>query len=216
MANVYIYRTNDISRIEIFYGNNKKIHVFINVNKNIQNILDDFIQITNLCSINEFEASNHIPINIIKTFLNICQKGINQTQTTYFNNQINLLDDSEIPNRFIVNPREKKDVLIQTNDQNIDQPNSQTIDQPNDQSNDQKHVQPLVSRNNITNDSIKTLARNVHQIIRNKSIKCPNFTNKSRAGIRKIINFVHNLTRVWISYKQIDLFLTEFNSLTLT
>jgi len=57
----------------------------------------------------------------------------------------------------------------------------------------------------LSNDNLKNIARNICDKVRNNHIKPPNFNNKTRSGYRKIKNFIHNATKLWLSKSEIDI-----------
>ena len=134
----------------------------------------------------------------------------NQNQNNEHTNQH---DETEPPDRFVVNDRNAREVLIHQNPPD---------DIPPDDSVNDNLAQPVPShptlvsnlqRRGNSDETIRTTARSVYNSITTTAIRPPDFTNHNRAGYRKIKNFVHNLTKVWLSQAEIDKFLVELDKL---
>ena len=57
------------------------------------------------------------------------------------------------------------------------------------------------------------LARHIYRLMTENKTKHPDFSNLTKTGYRKIKNYIHNITGVWLSQAEIDLFVTEINAL---
>jgi hypothetical protein len=69
------------------------------------------------------------------------------------------------------------------------------------------------SRNSITPHTLSRLARIVFDILSTTAMKAPNFTNKTRKGMRKIKNFIFNITRVWLTNDEVETFTSLITTL---
>lgn len=117
-------------------------------------------------------------------------------------------DESDPPIRFVVNDREQREVL-HTDNTNITLPSIiNTVPAPT-------HPTTLASQQRVgrSQESINTVARAVHLGITNTSVIPPDFSNHTRRGYRKIKNFIHNLTKVWLTHSETDMFISAFNLL---
>jgi hypothetical protein len=89
---------------------------------------------------------------------------------------------------------------------------NRSIDQPIIQEN--KSTQPINisfinKKTRLSLDAIKLLANSIKKQIIDKGLTPPNFNNRSKINIRKIKNFIHTLTKVWLSYDEILIFTHE-------
>jgi hypothetical protein len=133
-------------------------------------------------------------------------------QTT---SSVNSIDDSEPPARFIVNERNSREVLIHQNPQTDITIDSQPIDDNLNVRSVPSHHTSIsnVQRCGVSEESIIMAARCVYNTISSTAIRPPDFTNTTRSGYRKIKNFIHNLTKFWLSQAEIDKFLIEIDKL---
>jgi hypothetical protein len=128
---------------------------------------------------------------------------------------VDVVSDSEPPTRFMVNERNPREVLIHQNPQT-----DITLDVSSSDVNTNVRLVPSrtasignMRRCGVSDESIITAARCVHNSISTTVIRPPDFTNTTRSGYRKIKNFVHNLTKIWLSQSEIDKFLIEINKI---
>ena len=59
---------------------------------------------------------------------------------------------------------------------------------------------------------IRSLAASIKEAIAANKTKPPSFTKHSKANYRKIKNYVHHLTKIWLSKKEIEIFICEMNN----
>lgn len=79
---------------------------------------------------------------------------------------------------------------------------------------DQTHIvsQPRnVVQRSLPEATIKSVAANVYAMMANTSVRAPDFTRTTRTGYRKIRNFIHNITKIWLANNEIDAFCVELN-----
>lgn len=120
------------------------------------------------------------------------------------------LKESPQPERFIVNDRDPREIHesqpTNTTETKSDIDEKEVVSPPS-------HSTELNTRSIKSQEIIKTLAAKIFNTIKIKKVRPPNFNNLTRTGYRKIKNFVHNITRVWLAQAEIDSLLTELNIL---
>lgn len=202
-VNVKLITTNDISKIEVNYGLNKDIKVYLNTLFSMPyNILQDYIYIVKNHIVQSFDSSNDIPNDWINLFW-----SVNTTDNNYLNTRpisytrdiftIPIIDDEKTETS--INPISIFTSLINNSSSLTSQP------------------APSINRNHssmMSNDIIKGLAGTVFKIINEKMINPPDFSSTTRVGYKKIKNFVHNLTKIWLHKNEIDVFVNEINRLS--
>lgn len=65
----------------------------------------------------------------------------------------------------------------------------------------------------VSGSTIERLATHVHNLLKNTKTKSPDFTNLTKSGYRKIKNYIHNITGVWLSQDEIAMFLDVLKDL---
>jgi hypothetical protein len=139
---------------------------------------------------------------------------INRTSFINQDNQSIIQDETEPPLRFIVNDRNNREVFIHNNDEVIDTEATEVSSSPNIQpAPSHSVVLSINQRNPVSNDIIMNLSAHIYNIITTTAIRPPNFNNINRTGYRKIKNFIHNLTKVWLNQSEINSFIVELNRL---
>lgn len=120
------------------------------------------------------------------------------------------LKESPQPERFMVNDRDPREIHesqpTNTTETKSDIDEKEVVSPPS-------HSTELNTRPIKSQEIIKTLAAKIFNTIKIKKVRPPNFNNLTRTGYRKIKNFVHNITRVWLAQAEIDSLLTELNIL---
>lgn len=121
------------------------------------------------------------------------------------------IDDTDPPARFTVDERSHREVMETQALPPELSPHEETkelINLPH-----QTSIAP--QRNNIQESTIKRLAANVKHILDTTSLRAPDFTNTTRSGYRKIKNFIKNITKVWLTQEEIDVFTKEMQLLNI-
>lgn len=75
------------------------------------------------------------------------------------------------------------------------------------------HMPPVIRRQPVDLQTIKRLASTISSMIKQNKTRPPNFENKTKHGYSKTRNYIHNLTKVFLSYEEIDTFIDELNLL---
>ena len=131
--------------------------------------------------------------------------------------------ETEIPERFEEVQGRRREILIPVPESGIDE--TKTAETTNTETNSAtgtetggiRVVSTLphanLSRRSIGIDAIKGLASHIHKLIITKRTKHPDFTNLTKTGYRKIKNYIHNVTSVWLSQEEIDLFVAELDAI---
>jgi hypothetical protein len=70
-----------------------------------------------------------------------------------------------------------------------------------------------LERNSVSKETIVSLAKHIHRMIVDCKTKAPDFNNITKVGYRKMKNYIHNITSVWLSQEEINIFIDEINSL---
>jgi hypothetical protein len=131
-------------------------------------------------------------------------------------------EETEPPQRFTVNDRTEREIL-----EHSDYTAGEAIDaehtSPTNLETKEQH--PILSsqphatslsierRLPVTPNIIATMVLTIDSILRTTNTRPPNFNSRTRSGYRKIKNFIHNITKIWLSHTEINLFTTELNRL---
>ncbi|NDB59384.1 hypothetical protein EB001_13180 [bacterium] len=67
-------------------------------------------------------------------------------------------------------------------------------------------------RNNIPIETIDVIVQKIGSLIKQKKTIAPSFS-KPRINYKKIKNYIHNITKIWLSRSEIDYFIEEINLL---
>lgn len=134
-------------------------------------------------------------------------------------------EDAHIPNRFSEMPNNHREIII-TNatsmpyleeKKNIEENNVENSgDNINNRSSNTQIIQlphMLTNHKKIDSEIIKKYAFLVHKLIQERKTKHPDFNNLTRPGIRRIKNYLHNISHLWFSQDEIVLFVEEFKKL---
>lgn len=120
-------------------------------------------------------------------------------------------EESEIPNRFVENhsgarreifPDEKN--IISAEPTPIANTSTEPVVHPT-------HIPPV--RNPVPLDIIQKIASNTFDLIKSGKTRPPDFKLKTKSGLTRIKNYIHNISRVWLSHDEIELFITELTKL---
>jgi hypothetical protein len=134
-----------------------------------------------------------------------------------------------IPRSIIVTSPESKDRIEQKSEQKLEQKTTPSLMErvdihaavertvpagpiepilvPNIQSTDRV-------RNAVTSETIARLAQHIYTLMVTGKTRNPNFTDVTKTGYRKIKNYIHNITHVWLSHQEIDAFIVELNKIS--
>ena len=74
-----------------------------------------------------------------------------------------------------------------------------------------QQVSFITKRNRLSVEAINMLAESIKKRITEQKIKHPDFNGKIKSKYRKIKNFVHNLTQIWLSYDEMLIFIHKIN-----
>lgn len=113
-------------------------------------------------------------------------------------------------------PDEVKEVTSREAEQNNshEQINESINESINEQNNEQNNIHAQnnthVQDNNFQLATIKRLVKVIHELIKYNHISYPNFEDSSRMGTRRLKNFIHNLTKVWLNQESLKLFRQEY------
>jgi hypothetical protein len=134
-------------------------------------------------------------------------------------------EDANIPNRFSEIPNNHREIII-TNATSMPYLEEKKYIEENivENSGDSTNIHPssaqisqlphmLTKHKQIDSEIVKKYAFLVHKLIQERKTKHPNFNNLTRSGIRKIKNYLHNVSHLWFSQDEIIMFIEEFKKL---
>jgi hypothetical protein len=123
-------------------------------------------------------------------------------------------DNSEPPNRFVPSNQHRREIHLRdeapaeptdvTNSTNNYEEKKTSIVNPQ-----RPHHNTVLPRTVLNESMIKQLVQSVKRVINTTNIKSPDFALTTRVGYRKIKNFIHNITKVWLTQAEIDFFVRE-------
>jgi hypothetical protein len=157
--------------------------------------------------------------NSFNVTLNNCD-----TRRTILENWRNTIDDDVMPSRYAENKNAEKEVITLNN------PYYEEKKINEEKINDVIHVETtgsdlhnnasiyqiprlLTNKKKISIDIIKKYASHINNMINSGKTKHPNFDNVKPSGLRKIKNYIHNITGTWLGVDDIKIFLQELKSI---
>lgn len=162
------------------------------------------------------DSQDRFTQNILNTMRNNIHEQSLSTESQYTNDNN---EETHPPERFRVNARANREVIEQPN-YTSEQPPSPSQSELNAEQQEDVAGHPHVTQVSISRrlpvniNMIKTLSLTIHTLLHNTTLRPPNFNSKTRSGYRKIKNFVHNITKVWLSNQEIDTFVQELRGLS--
>lgn len=127
------------------------------------------------------------------------------------------MPESEMPERFREVRTGPREVIMnpstRTDDTNVD------VDVSVPDSTESKQIiatlPHIASRQNppINREILIKLASHINQLIITGKTRHPDFTNLNKSGYRKIKNYIHNITGMWLSQEEINMFVTIMDEL---
>ena len=203
---IYISNSTEYhSRVILTYDTIKTLRVFINQTDDLTDIKRDIIQLlayNNITVLHKGEALNEL---IVREIVPIFESKLApENRQTVNDEKTNLLEDIS--------------TMLDTVDQSRLQLNTNSLlrrvgglltNQLRPQS--EQHVSFITKRNRLSVDTIDMLAISIKKRITDQRLTPPDFTLKTKHAYRRIKNFVHNLTQIWLSYDELLLFLYKIN-----
>lgn len=157
--------------------------------------------------------------NSFNVTLNNCD-----TRRNILENWRNTIDDDAMPSRYIENKNAEKEVITLNN------PYYEEKKINEEKNNNAIHVETtgcdlhnnssiyqipcmLTNKKKVSIDIIKKYASHINNMINSGKTKHPNFDNAKPSGLRKIKNYIHNITGTWLGVDDIKIFLQELKSI---
>jgi hypothetical protein len=195
---VYLSNSSDYhSRVILSYDTIKSLRVFINQTDDLMEIKRDIIQIlayNTITSIHKSEGLSELVIReIVPLFesklANRTSVDVNEPQID-LNSMLNTIDQNRL--NIDTNSLLKRVGGILTNQLKQISP---------------QQISFITKRNRLSLETINMLADSIKKRILEQKLTPPNFNAKSKQTYRRIKNFVHNLTHIWLSYDELLLFI---------
>jgi hypothetical protein len=120
-------------------------------------------------------------------------------------------DESDIPNRFVENHNGARREIFPDEKNNITQETLPDANQPDTGIVHPSHIVPIRTANSL--ELIKKIASNIFELIKSGKTRPPDFKSKTKSSLTKIKNYIHNISRVWLSQSEIELFVSELTKL---
>lgn len=174
---IYDY-TNAIKDHEVSIFHSSRVH----------RLVDLLYTISGVNRNNTYNMANHVMYNMPNRH--------NQNDTNV-NNIINPRINNRINNRIISHADDLNIIL--------DLPELEPINE------DHKEAAEIMisifeQKDTISDDSIRNLAETIRDLKNQGKIFPPDMSNITRKGMRKIKNFIHNITKVWLNQQELKLF----------
>jgi hypothetical protein len=118
--------------------------------------------------------------------------------------------ETEPPERFKVDEKGDRTISIfadnaQQLDEKVPDPLNNIVISP------LQHPSSIPNRADLSEETIVTYVKRISDIIAKGKATAPDFHNKTYAGYKKIKNFIHNNTKIWMNQREIDIFVSKLN-----
>jgi len=222
---------SDRTRIEIYYEEEIR-YITVSIARSETafkpEMINDFMQILKpdlIRGIREVKYSDSISVAMQTTFNILCKR--HQSPMLSGRDAIDIpaidlahddptqgmarryIPDSVVPQRFTIDERTSR-IIEELEDEDLPA-NALHVEEASPP----PHAIPLASVYETNNALLRGLASVINRAVINNHMKPPNFHDRSKKGIRKIKNFIHNITKIWLNVKEVYLFLDEYNKLML-
>ena len=177
-------------------------------------------------SVNDVRDNNHVTdyIRHINNSFNVTLNNCD-TRRNILENWRNTIDDDAMPSRYTENKNAEREVITLNNPYNEEKKINEEKN-----NNDINHTETtgcdlhnnasiyqiprlLTNKKKISIDVIKKYASHINNMINSGKTKHPNFDNVKPSGLRKIKNYIHNITGAWLGVDDIKIFLQELRSI---
>ena len=171
--------------------------------------------------------SNNYNTDYIRQINNSFNMTLNSgnTRRNILENWRNTIDDDVMPSRYTENKNAEKEVITLNNPYNEEkkineEKNNNDVDHAETTGSDLHNNTSiyqiphlLTNKKKISIDVIKKYAGHINNMINSGKTKHPNFDNVKPSGLRKIKNYIHNITGAWLGVDDIKIFLQELRSI---